>query len=398
MTGQTKAGILLLDDRPEDRVPIEDILTTEEAFRVDRPGNRGDILDFARETKPDMIICDDSIPVYEMLDLCRHIRSDPVLEGTAVVLVRPFWDAEASGQAFEAGADDWIEALIPPVVLINKVRTWLRIKKSHEKVRDECRSLRALNDVLDRNFKELTIILIKTLDSRIPGVSERAEQAKAMAEHITAKLEIDGYEKKYILLAAFLHEIGKIGLPEAIVRKGYGDLAMSEQTLFHQHPLIGSMAVSTISGFKDSASFICHQLENYDGSGSPDGLLGREIPTGARILRTIVFQEELGKSGRSTGEIIDQLKQSSNRVLDPAITQHLIDYLGMGNEDLLSNTHRINVDELKDGMLLAEDVYSSSGIKLLPKGAKLQEWMIRVLNERNHVDPIIGGVRICKDW
>jgi response regulator RpfG family c-di-GMP phosphodiesterase len=398
MTAQTKGSrLLLLDNRPGNRTWIADILSIEETFIIDRPGNRGVVLDYVRETKPDMIICDDSMPIYDVLDLCRHVRGDPDLEGTIVVLVHSFLDAEESGQALEAGVDDFIEVSIPPAVFINKVRAWLRIKNSWDERRDECKRLRDLNDVLDRNFKELSIILIKTFDSRIPGVSERAEQARGIAEHVTTKLEIGDYEKKHILLAAFLHELGKIGLPEAIARKGYSDLAMSEQALFHQHPLIGSMVVSTISGFKDSANFICHQLENYDGSGSPDGLLGREIPTGARILRAIVFQEELAKSGCSAGEIIDQLKQSSNKVLDPAIAQHLVDYLGAGNENLFSNTHRINVDELKDGMLLAEDVYSSSGVKLLPKGVKLQEWMIRVLNERNHVDPIIGGLRICKD-
>jgi len=393
---QKKAGILLFDNRPGERMPIADILSMEETFHLDRPG-RGAGLDFAREAKPDMIICDDSMPMGDVLDLCRHVRSDPELEATIIVLVRPFSDTEESAQGLEAGVDDWTEASTPPAVLINKIKAWLRIKNSRDESRAECRRLHDLNDVLDKNFKELAIILVKTLDTRIPGISERAEQARAIAEYIATKLKMDAHEKKYILLAAFLHEIGKVGLPEPIVRKHYRSLAMSEQALFHQHPLIGSMVVSAISGFKDSANFICHQLENYDGSGSPDGLMGREIPTGAKILRAIVFQEELGKGESAVQKIIDQLKRSSHKILDPIIAQHLIDYLDRRDGHLFPNTCRFEVDELKDGMILAEDVYASSGIKLLPKGAKLQEWMIRVLGERNYVDPIIGGVRVYKD-
>jgi hypothetical protein len=79
------------------------------------------------------------------------------------------------------------------------------------------------------------------------------------------------------------------------------------------------------------------------------------------------------------------------------MAQHFIDYLSSRDEHLFSNTCRLGVDELKEGMILAEDVYSSNGIKLLPKGARLQEWMIRILTERNYVDPIIGGVRVFKD-
>ncbi|OPY72259.1 MAG: Cyclic di-GMP phosphodiesterase response regulator RpfG [Syntrophorhabdus sp. PtaU1.Bin050] len=397
MTVQRKAKIILLDNRPGDRTPIFDILSMEETFHVDRPGAGRGCLDFAREIKPDMIICNDSIPVGDVLDLCRRVRSDPELETVVVILARSFPGDEDGTQDLEAGVDDWIEMSIPPAVLINKVKAWFRIKSLRDDSRVERQRLQDLADVLDKNFKELMIILVKTLDSRIPGVSERAEQAKTVTEYITTKLEVHGHEKKNVLLAAFLHEIGKIGLPEAIACKEYSRLAMSEQTLFHQHPLIGSMVVSTISGFEDSANFICHQLENYDGSGSPDGLMGREIPTGARILRAIVFQEELGKGGCSVQGIINQLKQASHKVLDPVMAQHFIDYLSSRDEHLFSNTCRLGVDELKEGMILAEDVYSSNGIKLLPKGARLQEWMIRILTERNYVDPIIGGVRVFKD-
>jgi hypothetical protein len=125
--------------------------------------------------------------------------------------------------------------------------------------------------------------------------------------------------------------------------------------------------------------------------------MGDEIPIGAKIIRAIVLQEELYKAGFSTEEVIDHIKESLNKALDPSVAHHLINYLEEWDRTLLNKKTRFNVDELKTGMILAEDVYSASGIKLLPKGVALQEKMIKILTERNAADPIIGGVYVFKD-
>jgi HD-GYP domain-containing protein (c-di-GMP phosphodiesterase class II) len=157
------------------------------------------------------------------------------------------------------------------------------------------------------------------------------------------------------------------------------------------------MIVSTVTGFKESANVIYHQLENYDGSGIPDGLMGDEISIGAKIIRAIVFQEELYRAGLSTEGVIGHVKSSLNKALDPFISDHLINFLEERDKSLFTNKLRLSLDELKEGMTLAEDVYSANGIKLLPKGVTIQEKIIKILNERNSADPIIGGIYVFKD-
>jgi len=95
--------------------------------------------------------------------------------------------------------------------------------------------------------------------------------------------------------------------------------------------------------------------------------------------------------------VIDHIKESLNKTLDPSIADHLIDFLEERDQSLLIKKSRLTIDELKTGMILAEDVYSTSGIKLLPMGVTLQEKMIKILAERNSADPIIGGIYVFKD-
>jgi HD-GYP domain-containing protein (c-di-GMP phosphodiesterase class II) len=171
---------------------------------------------------------------------------------------------------------------------------------------------------------------------------------------------------------------------------------MEELVAFNQYPVIGSMITSTISGFKDAASAIYYQYENYDGSGQPEDLLGEEIPIGARILRAIVLYEELAKEGYATEDIILEMKLAVNKALDPEVASHCIDFLIEKNKGQSANKQRIKLDELQPGMVIAEDIYSSSGLKLLPRGVTIQERILQVITERNRRDPIIGAIYILK--
>jgi putative nucleotidyltransferase with HDIG domain len=315
----------------------------------------------------------------------------------ALILFGPPHSIEDKEEGLEAGIDDWIEKSAPPSLIIDKIKTFLRARNVQTKRWRSYQELQAKNTILQTNFKELTIILVRTLDAYLPGINDHTKAAKAIAEYICERLNLAGEERDKIVFGALLHEIGKVGLPRVMVEKAYHDLNGSEKEIFSHHPSVGSMIISSITGFKDSANAVYHQLENYDGSGIPDGLMGDEIPIGAKIIRAIVLQEELYKAGFSTEEVIDHIKESLNKALDPSVAHHLINYLEEWDRTLLNKKTRFNVDELKTGMILAEDVYSASGIKLLPKGVALQEKMIKILTERNAADPIIGGVYVFKD-
>jgi response regulator RpfG family c-di-GMP phosphodiesterase len=219
---------------------------------------------------------------------------------------------------------------------------------------------------------------------------------KHIAQRICEKMDMSEDIKEKIVFGAQLHEIGRIGLPDNMANKSLGTISLSEKAMFNQYPIIGSQIVSAVSGFQSAVDTICHQFENYDGTGTPDRLMAEEIPLGARILRAIVLQEELSKAGHPKEEVIREIRQSANKILDPFIATSLGEFIIENDKDFSTIKYKIRIEELEAGMIIAEDVYAISGVKLLPKGTKLLEHMLQVLMERNNRDPIIGGVYIQK--
>jgi hypothetical protein len=173
-------------------------------------------------------------------------------------------------------------------------------------------------------------------------------------------------------------------------------ISLSEKAMFCQYPIIGSLIISAITGFEVSADTIHHQLENFDGSGSPDRLMGNEIPLGARIVRSIVFQEELYRAGCPKEDIVREVRQSAAKHLDPSVATYLAEFIIESDKEFSHQKTKIHVEELGAGMVIAEDIYAASGAKLLPKGTKMQEHMLQVLMERNNRDPIIGGIYVLR--
>jgi HD-GYP domain-containing protein (c-di-GMP phosphodiesterase class II) len=302
------------------------------------------------------------------------------------------------GRSLEQGVDDYIEKRLCPHILLPRVRSLVGAKTLQEDLKAEEERLSETNTLLKRNFEELTTILLKILEVRVPGASDRAYDAKACVKFIAQRLELPREKRKQIVFAALLHEIGKVGLPDGVAGKLYHNLSTTLRSTYRQHPTIGSMIISTMTGYRESAEAIHHQLENYDGSGLPDELMADEIPAHARILRAVVFQEELRAQGCTVDVVIEQVRLAINSVLEQRIANLLIEFLRKHDVKPETNKLKLSVDELKPGMVVAEDIYAASGVKLLPKGVQLRDRTLALLMKRNETDPVLGGIYILTDW
>lgn len=231
----------------------------------------------------------------------------------------------------------------------------------------------------------------------MPGASDRAETARAIADFLTQRLGLRDEKRKHIVFAALVHEIGKIGLPDEMACKHFCNLPAHLAPVFQQHVTVGSMVISTITGYRETAEAVYHQLQNWDGSGFPGELMGDEIPIGARILRAIVFQEELRAEGLPSDAIVERIRSAMHSILDQRIANLVIEFLSIHKHQVDTNEVKVPIDELVPGMLIAEDVFAASGVKLLPKGIELQEKTLSLLLERNETDPIVGGVYVVPD-
>lgn len=391
-----KLRVLVIDDDLAACAKITQILEKHPNIDV-RAGKAEDEAPRWGDAGPDIVIC--SVPGYRAILDC--LPSSGLQRDSCPPLLLVVDDADITRSLFdnECRPDDIIAAPPSENLLFWKIRSLLNVRQLRRTLHQKESALAEADAQLKRNAAELADVLLTTLDIRLPDTLDRARTAKAIAEFMGRELNLPDERQSKIVFAAQLHEIGKIGLPPEVLAKPSFSLPATLLPTYQQHTKIGSMILSKLSGWNESALFVHHQLENCDGSGFPDELLGEEIPLGARILRAIVLQEEFQARGCSIEETIENVRTSMHAILEQKIANTLIQFLVVEqSRNVDVNRCRLRVEELKPGMLIAEDVYAASGAKLLPKGVQLQPKMLELLAARDLTDPIIGGVYILTDW
>lgn len=386
--------ILAVDDDPTSLTLITKALSTDQAWEVKGAEDARDGVQLAHQFKPDLIISDYYMPEMDGFEFCRYVKGNPELNSTLFMLLIGETEVSKKITGLEQGADDYMEKPFSNRLLVSKVKALLRIKHLQDELRQEKEGFTRAMERLEKNLEELISLLLQILETRIPGSSDRARMAKVVADYIGARLNLSEEEKKNIIFGALLHEVGKVGLPDGIVEKEARSLLPADRKIFYQYPVIGAMLVSSISGFKKSAQDIELQLENYNGTGIPEQLTGEEIPLGAKILRAVLFLEDFLKTSLPTEEILQQIRLSTNKILAPQIAAYLEEFLVENDKSFSSNRQKVRLTELKVGMVVAEDVYTLSGFKLLPRGFRLQERILQLLIDHSYADPILGGVYV----
>ncbi len=144
----------------------------------------------------------------------------------------------------------------------------------------------SLSGRLRENQLETVLALAKALEARDPHTAGHGQRMTELAEKIASKMGMAPTGLETIRWAALLHDIGKIGIADEILRKE-GPLTSEEWFIMKKHPLVGAEIVMNVSNLADVAGLIHSHHERFDGKGYPRGLVGEEIPLGARIIAVV---------------------------------------------------------------------------------------------------------------
>ncbi|HEV8614190.1 MAG TPA: HD-GYP domain-containing protein [Methylomirabilota bacterium] len=158
-----------------------------------------------------------------------------------------------------------------------------RLTAAYQQSLRYAQDVRRLYEQLQRAIYQSLLGLANALDAKDPYTRGHSERVGALARRIGGALGLPADEIDTVGHAGLLHDIGKIGVPEVVLRK-HGPLDADEWTLMRRHPLIGAQIVAPFDFFRAGALAIRHHHERSDGSGYPDGLAGATIPLGARIV------------------------------------------------------------------------------------------------------------------
>ena len=158
-----------------------------------------------------------------------------------------------------------------------------RLNAAYQQTLRYAEDVRHLYQQVQRAIYQSLLGLANALEAKDAYTKGHSERVGAWSRGVASALGLPPAEVDLIGQAGLLHDIGKIGIPEAVLRKP-GALEAEEWVVMRNHPLIGAQIVAPFDFFAAGAPMIRHHHERYDGSGYPDGLTGDEIPVGARVI------------------------------------------------------------------------------------------------------------------
>jgi len=296
-----KSTVLVVDDVPTDLHLISELLRDRYSVRIAISGAQA--LQMVEQAIPDLVVLDVMMPNLDGCEVCRLLMSDPKTFDVPVIFLGTRSQHEDECLGFEPGATDYLFRPVNPPSLLARVKTQLRLKATTDLLRSQNISLdqevvarpHELQAVHDATIQALAS-LAETHDNETGNHQRRTQHyVRALAEqlrhHPRFNASLDEQSIELMATSARLHDIGKVGIPDQILRKP-GRLEPAEFEIIKTHAQLGYQALvqaeellGVQTPFLRIAKEIalCHH-EKWDGSGYPNGLAGDAIPVGARIM------------------------------------------------------------------------------------------------------------------
>ena len=190
---------------------------------------------------------------------------------------------------------------------------------------------------LQRSIFQSLLGLANALEAKDQYTRGHSERVAALARRLALEAGVPTREAEIISQSGLLHDLGKIGVPERILRKP-GPLTEDEWSVMRRHPLTGAQIVAPLEFFSDGALIVRHHHERHDGSGYPDGLTGETIPLGARVVAVADVYDALTsdrpyRRALTHMEALERLAAEAGRTLDARLTRLFTDMVSHAPPD-----------------------------------------------------------------
>ncbi len=299
-TGAPSAKVLVVDDMPENRALLQRLLAAQ-GYRVETASDGLSALRFIEKFSLDLILMDVQMPAPDGFEVCRLTKEHPATRLTPVVLITGLSDRDSRIRGIEAGADDFIQKPFDPYELTARVRSLLRLKQ----YTDELESAESVITSL--------ALTVEARDAYTDGHCQRLAEYGVL---LGAKIGLTEIERQALHRGGYLHDLGKIGIPDSILLKSSG-LTPAEYEIMKRHTVIGETLCGNLRSLSLVRPIIRHHHERLDGSGYPDRLRGHEIPLLAQIIGIVDVYDAMTtdrpyRDARSPEEAIAELRAKAS--------------------------------------------------------------------------------------
>ncbi|MEN8181311.1 MAG: HD domain-containing phosphohydrolase [Myxococcota bacterium] len=391
MTETIRARILIVDDERGPRESLRMILVPNHEVLCARNGSEA--LEVLATTPIDLVTLDLNMPGVKGDALMHTIRAEfPQVE---IIVITGYGTLESAAEGVRAGVCDYLQKpfdVVQVTAAVNRalsrrrgrrrlvgfletlgellgrdrdVRVLLHELEANPLLREEVTELlesagRAAREDGEggRRTLELLELLAVTIESQVESMRGHARRASFYAGQLADRLGLGGQEVEELRIAAFLHDLGKIGIPSDLLLRPAA-LSMEEQALVHRHPEIGARLVQPIGVAPAVVSTIRHHHERWDGGGYPNGLGGEEIPLGARIIAVVDAFDAMStdrpyRPALAPEAVRRELTTCAGTQFDPALAK---EFLGMLDAGLCDG----DLEAVADAISLAARPLGSGG-------------------------------------
>lgn len=268
--------VLVVDDNLNTMTLMRDLLSSRGYDVVAVPDAAQAEAEITRRV-PDVILSDVIMPGKSGYELCRELKGNPATRLVPFVLITGLSEREDRVRGIEAGADDFLSKPIFPEELFARVKSLIKLKE--------------FTDELE-NAESVLCTLGLSVESRDPYTEGHCERLASNASSLGKHLLLDEEEITALRRGGYLHDLGKIAVPDEILKKG-ADLTPEEWMVMKRHPVTGENICRPLKSLRLVLPIIRNHHEHFNGTGYPDGLQGEEIPLLARILQVVDVYDAL---------------------------------------------------------------------------------------------------------
>jgi len=332
MLNNVSPRILIVDDELEITEILADLLSEE--FECQKAGSAEQALARLRESEFQLVISDITMPGMSGLDMIPHIKN--LSPNTVVVMISGMQTVESAIGALRLGAFDYlmkpfdlrqVEAVVKRALEHHELVVAKQRYENHleELVEQRTAELDRALDSLEEAYRSTLKALTTALETRDQETHGHSERVVSYSLRLGREYGLNREEMKALEFGSLLHDIGKIGVPDSILRKP-GKLTDEEWVLMREHPMHGQQILRGIEFLQGAARVVAQHHEKWDGSGYPLGLQEHEIDVNARIFAVAdafdaITSDRVYRRGKSYEAAAQELDEWAGRQFDPKVVE-----------------------------------------------------------------------------
>jgi len=315
-----RRSILIVDDTPENIDVLKGILADQYSIRAATHGELA--IKIARKQRPNLILLDVMMPGMDGYEVCRRLKADPATADIPVVFVTAKTETEDEQNGFDAGAIDYITKPVNPALVNARVKTHLALADQQHTCQQ--RVITRTRE-LEESQRAAILMLGEAGHYNDTDTGSHIWRMAAYAAALARAAQWPVERAALLQLAAPMHDTGKIGIPDSIL-KAPRKLDAEEWTIMKSHTRIGHRILnkSKTPLFQMAATIALSHHERWDGSGYPEGLAAEQIPESARIVAIADVFDALTmrrpyKEPWSSDDAFATLRQDAGSHFDPGL-------------------------------------------------------------------------------